>query len=52
MAWDFETEPEFEEQLAWMRRFIDEELIPLEPLFDGAARGGVGRWSSGTSRTR
>jgi len=23
MAWDFETEPEFEEQLAWMRAFID-----------------------------
>ena len=23
MAWDFETEPEFEEQLAWMRAFIE-----------------------------
>src|SRR6266540_3204177 len=34
MAWDFETEPEFEEQLAWMRAFIDRELIPLEPIFD------------------
>jgi len=34
MAWDFETEPEFEEDLAWMRAFIDREVIPLEPLFD------------------
>ena len=34
MAWDFETEPEFEEQLAWMRAFVDRELIPLEPIFD------------------
>ena len=34
MAWDFETEPAFEEQLAWMRSFIDRELIPLEPIFD------------------
>ena len=31
MAWDFETEPEFEEDLAWMRAFIDREVIPLEP---------------------
>ncbi|MEY2996152.1 MAG: hypothetical protein RLZZ39_977, partial [Actinomycetota bacterium] len=22
MAWDFETEPEFEEKLAWMREFV------------------------------
>ena len=34
MAWDFETDAEFEEQLAWMREFIDRELIPLEPIFD------------------
>ena len=34
MAWDFETEPEFEEQLEWMRAFIDSELIPLEPICD------------------
>ena len=34
MAWDFETEPEFEEDLAWMRAFIEREIIPLEPLFD------------------
>jgi acyl-CoA dehydrogenase len=39
MAWDFETEPEFAEQLAWMRAFIDRELIPLEPIFDQLPAG-------------
>jgi len=32
MAWDFSTEPEFEEQLAWMRGFVREEVFPLETL--------------------
>ena len=39
MAWDFETDPEFGEQLAWMRSFIDRELIPLEPVFDELPAG-------------
>jgi acyl-CoA dehydrogenase len=32
MAWDFETEPEYEANLAWARAFVDEEVIPLETL--------------------
>jgi acyl-CoA dehydrogenase len=32
MAWDFETEPEFEEQLIWMRGVVREEIMPLETL--------------------
>src|SRR4051812_30994906 len=32
MAWDFSTEPEFEEQLDWMRDFVREEIWPLETL--------------------
>ena len=32
MAWDFSTEPEFEEKLVWMRRFVREEIEPLETL--------------------
>jgi acyl-CoA dehydrogenase len=32
MAWDFETEPEYEAKLAWARTFVDEEVIPLETL--------------------
>ena len=33
MAWDFSTEPEFEEQLAWMRSFVTEEVAPLDLVF-------------------
>ncbi len=32
MTWDFETEAEFEQKLAWMREFVREELFPLETL--------------------
>jgi acyl-CoA dehydrogenase len=32
MAWDFETEPEFESQLDWMRGFVRDEVFPLETL--------------------
>ncbi|MDP1792698.1 MAG: acyl-CoA dehydrogenase family protein [Acidimicrobiales bacterium] len=32
MAWDFSTEADFEEKLAWMRQFVREEIIPLETL--------------------
>jgi acyl-CoA dehydrogenase len=32
MAWDFATEPEFEEKLAWMRTFVRDRIIPLETL--------------------
>jgi acyl-CoA dehydrogenase len=30
--WDFETEPEFEEQLVWARAFVRDEVTPLELL--------------------
>jgi acyl-CoA dehydrogenase len=32
MSWDFETEPEFEAKLAWMRDFVREQVFPLETL--------------------
>ncbi len=32
MAWDFETEPEFQEQLDWTREFLDEHILPLETI--------------------
>jgi acyl-CoA dehydrogenase len=32
MAWDFSTEPEFQEHLDWMRTFVREEIWPLETL--------------------
>jgi acyl-CoA dehydrogenase len=34
MAWDFSTEPAFQEQLDWMREFVREEIWPLETLVD------------------
>ncbi len=35
MAWDFSTEPEFEEKLVWIREFVRDEVEPLEVLFPG-----------------
>jgi len=32
VTWDFSTEPEFEEKLAWMRSFVFEEVRPLEVI--------------------
>ncbi len=32
MAWDFSTEPDFEEKLEWMRGFVREEVFPIETL--------------------
>jgi hypothetical protein len=34
MAWDFQTEPEFQEQLDWTARFVREEIWPIEPIAD------------------
>jgi acyl-CoA dehydrogenase len=33
MAWDFCTEPGFEQQLAWMRDFVIQEVAPLDLVF-------------------
>jgi len=33
MAWDFSTDPEFEQQLEWMRKFVAEEIEPLDLVF-------------------
>jgi acyl-CoA dehydrogenase len=30
VAWEFETDPEFQAELDWMKRFVDEEVAPLE----------------------
>jgi acyl-CoA dehydrogenase len=32
VTWDFSTEPEFEDKLEWMRRFVHDEIYPLEVL--------------------
>jgi acyl-CoA dehydrogenase len=33
MAWDFETEPEFQEKLDWMDGFVRAEVEPLDLAF-------------------
>jgi acyl-CoA dehydrogenase len=32
MTWEFSTEPEFEAKLEWMRKFVHDEIYPLEVL--------------------
>jgi acyl-CoA dehydrogenase len=34
MAWDFSTDPEFQEHLDWMETFVREEIRPLETLIN------------------
>jgi len=38
MAWDFSTEPEFQEKLDWVEQFCREEIEPLDMLFPYAVR--------------
>ena len=38
MAWDFSTEPEFQEQLDWVRQFCEEQIAPFELVFPFAIR--------------
>lgn len=38
MAWDFSTEPEFQEKLDWIKRFCEEEVEPLHHIFPHAVR--------------
>ncbi|MFN8204890.1 MAG: acyl-CoA dehydrogenase family protein [Solirubrobacteraceae bacterium] len=34
MAWDFSTDPEFDEHLNWMQDFVRDEIWPIEPIAD------------------
>jgi acyl-CoA dehydrogenase len=34
MAWDFSTDPDFEQQLEWMRDFVRSEIWPLETIWE------------------
>src|SRR5437016_3919110 len=38
MAWDFSTEPEFQEQLDWVADFCESEIEPLDLVFPYAVR--------------
>ena len=43
MAWDFSTEPEFQERLDWMREFVRAEVWPLETIFEELGEDGFRR---------
>jgi acyl-CoA dehydrogenase len=43
MAWDFSTEPEFQEQLDWMRDFVRDEIWPIETVFEDLGQEGFER---------
>jgi acyl-CoA dehydrogenase len=38
MAWDFSTDPEFQEKLDWIEKLCKEEIEPLDLVFPGAVR--------------
>src|SRR3954447_5538579 len=43
MAWDFSTEPEFQEKLDWMRAFVREEIWPIETVYGEMSEEGFRR---------
>ena len=43
MAWDFSTDPEFQEQLDWMRDLVRTEVWPIETVFDELGEDGFRR---------
>jgi acyl-CoA dehydrogenase len=43
MAWDFSTEPAFQEKLDWMRDFVRQEVWPLETIVDDLGTDGLRR---------
>jgi acyl-CoA dehydrogenase len=43
MAWDFSTEPAFQEKLDWMRDFVRREIWPLETIWDELGTDGLRR---------
>jgi alkylation response protein AidB-like acyl-CoA dehydrogenase len=38
VAWDFSTEPEFQEKLDWVKQFCEEKVEPLDHVFPYAVR--------------
>jgi acyl-CoA dehydrogenase len=43
MAWEFSTEPEFQEKLDWMRQFVRDEIWPLETIADELSQAQLDR---------
>jgi acyl-CoA dehydrogenase len=43
MAWDFSTDPAFQEQLDWMAQFVRDEIWPLETLVEDLDQAALDR---------
>jgi acyl-CoA dehydrogenase len=43
VAWDFSTEPEFEDHLEWMREFVREEVWPIETIAEDLDQAALDR---------
>src|SRR5262249_28414296 len=43
MAWDFSTDPEFQDHLDWMRALVRDEVWPIETVFDELGEEGFRR---------
>src|SRR5215813_12188990 len=43
MAWDFSTDPEFQQKLDWMNEFVREEIWPLETVWHEIGLDGLKR---------
>jgi acyl-CoA dehydrogenase len=43
MAWDFSTDPAFQQQLDWMDEFVREEVWPIETVYAELGEGGFRR---------
>lgn len=43
MAWDFATEPQFQEHLDWMRDLVQREVWPIETVFEDLGYAGFKR---------
>jgi hypothetical protein len=48
MAWDFETEPEFQLKLDWANEFVREEVEPLDLIWGTSSSS---RWTRGAGRS-
>ena len=52
MAWDFETEPEFQAKLDWADEFVREEVEPLDLVWPWPGVHAAGRDAAARSSTR
>ena len=52
MAWDFETDPEYQKKLDWVDEFVREEVEPLDLAVPAPAVHAAGREAPRRPSTR